>query len=117
MRRPAPDAPGARHEAGHPIAVVHAPAVLVGEVGPDLPALQAQRKCQFYLDFVEAENSVGFHAPQEAARILGESINFARKGQEALRGLPSRRDALRISQMVPDVRTPESAKWMLTSAR
>ena len=45
-----------------------------------------QRKAQFYLDFVEAENSTGFHAPQEAARILGESINFSRKGQMALRG-------------------------------
>jgi nitrite reductase (cytochrome c-552) len=44
-----------------------------------------QRKAQFYLDFVEAENSSGFHAPQEALRILGESINFARKGQLELR--------------------------------
>jgi nitrite reductase (cytochrome c-552) len=44
-----------------------------------------QRKAQFYLDFVEAENSSGFHAPGEAMRILGESINFARKGQLALR--------------------------------
>jgi nitrite reductase (cytochrome c-552) len=44
-----------------------------------------QRKAQFYLDFVEAENSSGFHAPGEALRILGESINFARKGQLALR--------------------------------
>jgi nitrite reductase (cytochrome c-552) len=46
-----------------------------------------QRKAQFYLDFIEAENSMGFHAPQEAARILGESINFTRKGQAALRGV------------------------------
>lgn len=45
-----------------------------------------QRKAQFYLDFVEAENSMGFHAPEEAARILGESINFTRLGQLALRG-------------------------------
>jgi len=44
-----------------------------------------QRKAQFYLDFVEAENSTGFHAPQEAARILGESIDFSRKGQKTLR--------------------------------
>lgn len=44
-----------------------------------------QRKAQFYLDFVEAENSTGFHAPGEALRILGESINFARQGQLALR--------------------------------
>jgi nitrite reductase (cytochrome c-552) len=45
-----------------------------------------QRRAQFYLDFVEAENSTGFHAPQESARILGESINFSRQGQIALRG-------------------------------
>ena len=44
-----------------------------------------QRKAQFYLDFIEAENSMGFHAPQEAVRILGESINFSRKGQVRLR--------------------------------
>ncbi|HEU4837492.1 MAG TPA: ammonia-forming cytochrome c nitrite reductase subunit c552 [Pyrinomonadaceae bacterium] len=45
-----------------------------------------QRRAQFYLDFIESENSTGFHAPQEAARILGESINFSRKGQLAVRG-------------------------------
>ena len=44
-----------------------------------------QRKAQFYLDFIEAENSTGFHAPQESARILGLSINFSRKGQNAVR--------------------------------
>jgi nitrite reductase (cytochrome c-552) len=46
-----------------------------------------QRRAQFYLDFVEAENSTGFHAPEEAERILGESVNFSRKGQVALRVL------------------------------
>jgi nitrite reductase (cytochrome c-552) len=44
-----------------------------------------QRQAQFRLDFVEAENSTGFHAPEEAARILGESINLSRQGQIALR--------------------------------
>ena len=44
-----------------------------------------QRRAQFYVDFIESENSNGFHAPQEAARILGESINYSRKGQVALR--------------------------------
>lgn len=48
-----------------------------------------QRRAQFYLDFIESENSNGFHASQEATRILGESINFSRKGQVALRGLPT----------------------------
>ena len=53
---------------------------------PQLAAAQDfQRKAQFYLDFVEAENSIGFHAPEEALRILGESIDFSRKGQLELR--------------------------------
>jgi len=43
-----------------------------------------QRKAQFLLDFVESENSMGFHAPQEAVRILGESINYSRLGQMSL---------------------------------
>jgi len=41
------------------------------------------RKAQWRLDFVAAENSMGFHAPQEAARILGEAIDYARQGQAA----------------------------------
>ena len=49
------------------------------------PARDFQRKAQFYLDFIEAENSMGFHAPAEAVRILGESIDFTRQGQLALR--------------------------------
>jgi nitrite reductase (cytochrome c-552) len=52
----------------------------------------AQRKAQFYLDFVEAENSTGFHAPQEALRILGQSIDASRKGQLALRPQLARTD-------------------------
>jgi nitrite reductase (cytochrome c-552) len=48
-------------------------------------AQQLQRHAQFYLDFIEAENSNGFHAPQEALRVLGQSIDLARRGQLALR--------------------------------
>jgi nitrite reductase (cytochrome c-552) len=47
-----------------------------------------QRRAQFFTDFVEAENSMGFHADQEAVRILGKAINYARLGQAALRGEP-----------------------------
>jgi nitrite reductase (cytochrome c-552) len=58
-----------------------------GKTDADLAiARDFQRKAQFYLDFVEAENSMGFHAPAEAARILAESMNFTRQGQNALRG-------------------------------
>lgn len=45
------------------------------------PAQELQRKAQWRLDFVSAENSMGFHAPQEAARTLGEAIDYARQGQ------------------------------------
>src|SRR5690606_11348035 len=48
-------------------------------------ARAAQRKCQFFLDFAEAENSSGFHAPQEAMRILASAIDTCRVGQLALR--------------------------------
>jgi nitrite reductase (cytochrome c-552) len=36
------------------------------------------------LDFVAAENSMGFHAPQEAARLLGEAIDYGRQAQIAV---------------------------------
>jgi nitrite reductase (cytochrome c-552) len=44
-------------------------------------ARDLQRKAQWRLDFIAAENSLGFHADQEAARILGEAIDYARQGQ------------------------------------
>jgi len=44
-----------------------------------------QRRAQFYFDFAEAENSTGFHAPQESTRIMGEAIDYARQGQLTLR--------------------------------
>ncbi len=50
--------------------------------------LELHRKAQWRVDFVNAENSMGFHAPQEAARILGEAIDYSRQGQIALRDLP-----------------------------
>jgi nitrite reductase (cytochrome c-552) len=50
-------------------------------------AWAAQRKGQFFIDFVEAENSVGFHAPGEELRILAHSLDAIRKGQLSLSGL------------------------------
>ena len=44
---------------------------------------QMHRKAQWRLDFVAAENSMGFHAPGEAARLLAEAIDYARQGQVA----------------------------------
>lgn len=45
-----------------------------------------QKKAQFLVDFIEAENSMGFHAPQEAPRVLVKSVDYSRQGQVALRG-------------------------------
>jgi nitrite reductase (cytochrome c-552) len=52
-------------------------------VDPDLikEAQALQRKAQWRVDFINAENSMGFHAPQESARVLGEAIDYARQGQ------------------------------------
>jgi nitrite reductase (cytochrome c-552) len=47
------------------------------------PARALHRKAQWRLDFVAAENSMGFHAPQELARILAEAIDYARQAQLA----------------------------------
>jgi nitrite reductase (cytochrome c-552) len=44
-------------------------------------ARELHRKAQWRVDFINAENSMGFHAPQEAARILGEAIDYARQGE------------------------------------
>ena len=49
-------------------------------------ARRHQRRGQFLLDFIEAENSIGFHADQEAVRILALSLDEIRRGQAALSG-------------------------------
>lgn len=54
-------------------------------------ALKLHRRAQWRVDFVNAENSMGFHAPQEAARILGEAIDYARQAQIAALPISSQR--------------------------
>ena len=44
-------------------------------------ALDLHRAAQWRVDFVSSENSMGFHADQEAARVLGEALDYARQGQ------------------------------------
>ena len=43
-----------------------------------------QRKAQWRTDFVNAENSMGFHSPQETARTLGLALDYARQGMVSL---------------------------------
>jgi nitrite reductase (cytochrome c-552) len=56
-----------------------------------LAARRLQRQAQFRVDFINAENSMGFHAPQESARILAEAIDYAQQGRLAVAKLEPRR--------------------------
>jgi len=42
---------------------------------------EMQRKAMWRLDYISSENSKGFHADQEATRILAESIDYSRRAQ------------------------------------
>lgn len=50
-------------------------------------AFAHQRKASFYIDFVQSENSSGFHAGQESLRILTDALDAVRKGQLAVRDI------------------------------
>ncbi|TWT56218.1 ammonia-forming cytochrome c nitrite reductase subunit c552 [Allorhodopirellula solitaria] len=43
------------------------------------PIRDLQRKAMWRLDYISSENSKGFHARQEAARVLAESVDYARQ--------------------------------------
>jgi nitrite reductase (cytochrome c-552) len=73
-------------------------------VGPEQleEVFKLQRKAMWRLDYVSSENSRGFHADQEAARILAESIDYSRQAQAA---------ALRLrSPAPPDTSTVPKAE-------
>ncbi len=50
-------------------------------------AQEFHRRAGFMIDFVEAENSTGFHAGGEAIRVLNHAMDYIRKGQLVLRGV------------------------------
>jgi nitrite reductase (cytochrome c-552) len=50
------------------------------------------RRAQWRLDFIAAENSMGFHASHETARILAEAIDYARQGELSVLKMPSHPD-------------------------
>jgi nitrite reductase (cytochrome c-552) len=83
-----------------------------GVTGPRIDSARVyQRRAQFLIDFIESENSMGFHADQEAARVLGNAMNFVRIGEAALRGetVTTTRRPVRPAQLVtPDPHSPDS---------
>jgi nitrite reductase (cytochrome c-552) len=56
----------------------------VGKITQLEMAREFQRSAQWRVDFVSSENSMGFHSPQEASRILAEAIDLAYRGRIAL---------------------------------
>mgnify|MGYP001308181673 CR=1 FL=1 len=70
-------------------------------------ALECQRRATFLLDFVEAENSTGFHAPQEAARILFTAMDYIREGELALMGKSDVAGETVKEQMVSSATCPD----------
>jgi len=63
--------------------------------------LQAHRRATWLIDFVESENSLGFHAPQEAARLLFLAMDYLRKGQRDLHAV--------LGGEVPEAQAAEEA--------
>jgi nitrite reductase (cytochrome c-552) len=67
-------------------------ALAAGATPETLATARAEhRKAQARWDFISAENSMGFHSPQEAVRILGDAIDHARRAELAAeRAKPTR---------------------------
>jgi nitrite reductase (cytochrome c-552) len=61
-----------------------ADAAMAGATDENLSAARKlHRQAQWRMDFVAAENSLGFHVPHESARILAEAIDLGRQSQLA----------------------------------
>ena len=59
-------------------------ALAAGAAPETLATARAEhRKAQVRWDFISAENSMGFHSPQESVRILGDAIDHARRAELA----------------------------------
>jgi nitrite reductase (cytochrome c-552) len=75
-------------------------------------ARQLHRSAQLRWDFVKSENSTGFHSPQEAARILAESLDFARQAELAawkLGGAPAVAPTLAVGAAATPAAAPTLA--------
>lgn len=79
------------------------------------PLRDLHRKAQWRLDFIFSENSHGFHAPQESARILAESIDYSRQAVPLARdvkaapaGQPMKVERAPVRGVTPDEKAPPS---------
>ncbi len=68
-----------------------------GETERVIAARRAQRRASFLIDFVASENSAGFHAPQEAARVLVVALDEIIAGTRVLGSAPGASTSTRIT--------------------
>jgi nitrite reductase (cytochrome c-552) len=64
-------------------------------------------KSQMYWDYIAASNGMGFHAPQESARILGKSINLAQEARIDVNVLAAKK---RIALNLPTIKSKDEAQ-------
>lgn len=76
------------------------------------PVRKLVSKAQMYWDYIAANNGMGFHAPQEAARVLGKALDL---GQECRLKTQQLRAAHGVTQAVeyPDISTKEKAQALI----
>lgn len=88
------------------------------KLGASEQELEAPRdqvmKAQMYWDYVAATNGFGFHAPQEAARILNKSLKIAAEGRLTVQMMRAKRGALEPVKL-PDISTKELAQAYIKS--
>lgn len=66
------------------------------------------RRAQMYWDYVAANNGMGFHAPQECARVLAKATNFAQECRLSTERTRAKRGATAEFAM-PDLTTKDKA--------
>lgn len=67
------------------VALINAIKISAGTPGVDTTKLdearRLHRQSQWYVDFISSENSMGFHNPQEALRLMAESQRLSGEGR------------------------------------
>jgi nitrite reductase (cytochrome c-552) len=83
------------------------------KLGATEPELETPRKAvsraQMYWDYVAANNGMGFHAPQECARVLDKASNIAMEGRIEINRTRAKYGATQ-AMALPDLGTKEKAQ-------
>ena len=75
---------------------------------------KAVSRAQMYWDYVAANNGMGFHAPQECARVLDKAMNIAMEGRIEINRVRAKHGAIEALK-VPDLSTKEAAQAFIKS--